>query len=110
METHINYEVKMNKLAIKDLHNIKFYLDGFDPSIFIALTYEIDGLIESLKYQPYMYATFKKRHNKQYRKAIIRNYVVVYDVDDVSKQVYIDRIFHGSEDYMKKIFFNKDVI
>lgn len=93
----------MNKLAIKDLYKIKFYLDGFDPSIFISFSYQLDEVINSLRYQPYMYAKFKVRHNKEYRRIVIRNYIIVYDVIEDVKEVHIDRVFHKLEDYTKNL-------
>ena len=38
-----------------------------------------------------------------YRKAGIRNYVMVYEVDEAAKQVTILRLFHGKQDYAKLI-------
>ena len=50
-----------------------------------------------------MYAKFKVRHNKEYRRIVIRNYIIVYDVIEDVKEVYIDRIFHKLEDYTKNL-------
>lgn len=35
-----------------------------------------------------------------YRKAIIKNYILVYRVDDKNKIVYILRIFYGRQNYI----------
>ena len=38
-----------------------------------------------------------------YRKAIIKNYVMIYRVDEDKKIVYILRFFYGRRDYEKLI-------
>ena len=38
-----------------------------------------------------------------YRKAVIRNYIMVYKVDKDAKAVYVMRLFHGRRDYEKLI-------
>ncbi len=34
-----------------------------------------------------------------YRRAVIRNYIMVYKVDDAARQVTILRLFHGKQNY-----------
>lgn len=52
---------------------------------------------------PLMYEAFRDPYLKElgYRKAVIRNYIMVYKVDERAKTVYILRLFHGRQDYEK---------
>lgn len=38
-----------------------------------------------------------------YRKATIKNYVLVYKVDEAARAVTIHRFFYGAQDYVKLI-------
>ena len=40
---------------------------------------------------------------KEYRRAIIKNYVVIYSVDEEKKEVYLHKFFYGGSDYINKI-------
>lgn len=39
----------------------------------------------------------------QYRRAIIKHYVMVYRVDEAEKAIYVLRFFYGARDYEKLI-------
>ena len=44
-----------------------------------------------------------KPHNEVYRKLVIDNYIVLYEVDENYKQVVVYRIIYGKTDYLKII-------
>lgn len=48
------------------------------------------------------YSNIKIR-NTEYRRIIIKGYVIVYDIDAVGSIVYIDGVFYHSEDYYKNV-------
>ena len=52
-----------------------------------------------------MYVSCNDPHLKSlgYRKAVIRNYILIYKVDETEKIVYLMRLFHGRQDYEKLI-------
>ena len=54
---------------------------------------------------PLMYETCHDPYLKElgYRKAVIRNYILIYKVNSETKTVYIMRLFHGRQDYDKLI-------
>ena len=39
-----------------------------------------------------------------YRKIVVKNYILIYEVDDEKKNINLLRIFYGRSDYMR--FFN----
>lgn len=98
------YNIKITVPAIDDLYRMKFYLDGYDPSIFISIIIELELIANHLINQPYMYAMFKTLHNCVYRKVNLKKYILIYDIDDGNKVVYIDRIYHGRENYQQKFY------
>ncbi len=58
-----------------------------------------------LERMPLMYEACHDPYLKElgYRKAGIRNYIMVYKVDEERKTVNILRLFHGRQDYEKLI-------
>lgn len=74
----------------------------------IAAASLLDDIVQScdyLKHMPLMYEACRAPHLKElgYRKAVIRNYVMVYKVDETEKTVYLMRFFHGRQNYEKQI-------
>ncbi len=70
-----------------------------------SLVGAIEKSYDEIARMPLMYEACHDPHLKKlgYRKAVIRNYSMVYKVDEVAKTVYILRLFHGRQDYMKLI-------
>ncbi len=65
----------------------------------------VEKSYDGIERMPLMYEACHDPHLKElgYRKAVIRNYIMVYRVDEGSKTVYILRMFHGRQDYEKLI-------
>ena len=70
-----------------------------------ALLDEVEKTYDSLERMPMMCETCRDPYLKErgYRKAVIRNYIMVYTVDEDAKTVSIMRFFHGRQDYAKLI-------
>lgn len=97
------FEIVFTAPAVYDLKRIKTYLDGLDPSIFIAFINEMERRTNSLEICPYIASVFLILHGKKYRRLRVKGYIVVYDIDDRKNMLFIDRIFHHNEDYYHKI-------
>ncbi len=65
----------------------------------------VEKSYDDIERMPLMYEACHDPHLKElgYRKAVIRNYIMVYRVDEGNKTVYILRLFHGRQDYEKLI-------
>lgn len=63
----------------------------------------IEKSYDGIERMPLMYEACHDPHLKElgYRKAVIRNYIMVYKVDEGSQTAYILRLFHGRQDYEK---------
>ena len=66
---------------------------------------EILKIIDILEYSPFIYPKIirYKSLGKNYRKITIKNYVIVYDVDETNNKVYLDHMFYGKSNYINKI-------
>ena len=65
----------------------------------------IEQCYDEIERMPLMYEACHDPHLRElgYRKAVIRNYIMIYQVDKDSETVNILRFFHGRQDYEKLI-------
>ncbi len=65
----------------------------------------VEKSYDGIERMPLMYEACHDPHLKElgYRKAVIRNYIMIYRVDEGAKTVYILRMLHGRQDYEKLI-------
>ena len=70
-----------------------------------ALLDAVGKAYDDLEHMPLMYDACRDSHLKGlgYRKAVIRNYVMIYKVDKERETFYILRLFHGRQDYVNLI-------
>jgi len=54
---------------------------------------------------PYMYAQCHnpKLQKEGYRRAVIKNYILVFKVNEEAKRVVVHRFFYGRQDYIRLI-------
>ncbi len=101
------YKLVISKLAHQDLESIVSYIaiQLVNPKAAGDFLDEVDKCYSYLKSKPWMYAKCQdKRLEKEgYRKVIIKNYVLVYKIDEESKTVNILRFFYGTQDYANMI-------
>ncbi len=69
------------------------------------LLIKFEKLVETLEDSPFIYSKVRRYEvlAKEYRRAIIKKYVVIYDINEEEKKVYLDNIFYGGSDYINKI-------
>lgn len=63
----------------------------------------IESEIEILGYMPKMYMKIEKfdEAKSQYRRTIIKNYVLLYTIDEDNNIVYISNIYYSKRNYLK---------
>ena len=97
------YKIFFTADALYDLKQIKHYLDGYDPSIFYTLFDKIKNHMSILEIHPYINMVFLIHRGIEYRRLNIKEYRVIYNIDESDNVVYIDRCFHYREDYYEKM-------
>lgn len=57
---------------------------------------------DNISLNPLMYALCDNNRlkSKEYRKAVIKNYIMFYRVDEVKQTIYIMRFIYGRRDYI----------
>lgn len=101
------YKLIVSELAHQDLEKIVSYIaiQLANPRAAGDFLEEVDKCYGYLKSNPMMYAKCQdKRLEKEgYRKALIKNCVLVYKITESSKTVSILRFFYSAQDYLKQI-------
>ncbi len=101
------YKLIVSELAHQDLDNIVSYIavQLANPKAAGDFLDEVNACYGFLKSNPMMYEKCQdKRLTKEgYRKAVIKNYILVYKINEATKTVNIMRYFYGAQDYTKLI-------
>ena len=103
MDTN-NYEVILTDVAKEELEEIYEYISEhlLEVSTANKLMNKIEQNILRLEQSPYSCVEVHiKHHNEVYRRLVIDNYIVLYEIDEKYKQVVIYRVIYGKMDYLK---------
>ena len=105
MDTN-NYEIVVTDIAREELEEIYDYIYNnlSNENAANKLMDKIEQAIFTLEENPYKCVEIHIRQsNDVYRKLIVDNYIVLYDVDEEYKQVVIYRAIYGKRNYLKII-------
>ena len=98
------YNVEITQQADEDLDSIVKYIsdDLASPGAASDFADKVFDCYDRLEGNPNIYsecydAYLKSEH---YRRAVIKNYVLIYKVFEEQKQVIVYRFFHGMQDYI----------
>jgi len=101
------YSVDVSDSAEQDLDLIIAYIAQQlaapkAASDLLDAVYECYDYLES---NPYLYEQCRdpKLYSEGYRRAVIKNYILVYKVYEDSKTVVVHRFFYGGQDYTNLI-------
>ena len=99
--TEYNYNIKQNETFKKDLKNIYLYIDEIlnKKTIAINLINMITKKIKILNYFPFANKLLKKNKNFEYRKLIIKNYIIIYKINLKEKEINILHIYNQKVNY-----------
>ena len=102
-----SYKIFFTDNAILDMNNIFEYISKklYLPNSARRLMKEINDRIENLKYMPKIYNVIKKNDllENEYRKIVIKNYVIIYTINEYTKTVYIANLYYSRSNYFSKI-------
>lgn len=99
------YKLVITELAQSDLDSIVNYI-AVHLANPVAAGHFLDRVEEcyrSLKTNPFIYSKSNdiRLEKEGFRKAVIKNYVLMFKVNEKSKTVIIYRLFYGARDYLK---------
>ena len=99
------YKLEYLPIARHDMVEIARYISQelFDPSAAENLAYEMVQAAERLAGFPYICPIHHgpKPLKNEYRKLIVKNYIMFYWVDEKEKKIVIARVIYSRRDYEK---------
>ena len=101
--TEYNYSIKQAESFKRELRNIYEYIcyELKEPNIAIKLINLITEKINIIKQYPLTFEILLKRENLEYRKFIVKNYVIIYRVNLENREVYILHIYNQRKNKRK---------
>ena len=101
------YKIIFTNDAIKDMDNIFNYISEklYAPNSARNLMKKVNDTIDNLKYMPKAYSVIKKfpELEMEHRRIVVKDYVIIYTVDEDTKSVYIINMYYGGSNYLIKI-------
>ena len=98
-----NYQIKLMTRAQRDLDGIYAYIAGtfLEPGTAVKMIEALEEGIISLESMPYRYPERKRGiyANKGYRQLFVKNYTIVYRIDEVSKSVLVVTVRYSASDF-----------
>lgn len=103
----LEYKIIFTNDAVKDMDRIFRYISEnlYSPNAARDLMNRVIEAIDKLKYIPKAHNVIKK-HSKlkmEYRRVVIKNYVIIYTMDEIMKIIYVVNVFYARSDYLVKI-------
>ena len=90
---------KLLKLAERDLEGILEYKSMLYPGTAGRFIDELEEVLDNIAEFPLMYPVYE--NNPRYRRAIVNEYLLFYQVVDKKPKVRVCRILHGKRDLIK---------
>jgi len=101
------FTLEITASAEADLDQITDYLGTTlaNPPAALAFLDEVGRISDTLEETPLLYPLCSDSRLAElgYRKAIVRTYILVYEIDETAQAVRVLRFFHESENYASKL-------
>jgi len=101
------YRLVISELAHNDLEHISDYIvtELASPNAAIDFLDDVAKCYERLRENPFLYEQCRdlRLQKEGYRRAVIKNYILIYKVLEPEKEVVIYRFFYGRQEYLRLI-------
>ncbi|MCL2433271.1 MAG: type II toxin-antitoxin system RelE/ParE family toxin [Clostridia bacterium] len=99
----MEYKLDISETAQKDLDEILTYITEtlFAPDAAARFADEVETCYLRLQANPFIYAIshMPQLAKKGFRRAPVKNHLILYKIDEAKQIVYITRIFYGARNY-----------
>ena len=103
-KSSMEYKVVISETCLEEIEDICDYIETKLKADKASdrLRIKIRDNIRNLKHSPERFATSgkKDRKNREYRKIIIGNYVILYTIIEEDKAVLVSHMYYTGKDYM----------
>lgn len=102
--TELNYVINYDNSFKRQMRNIYEYISENLKKKKIAnkLLKTIDNKIKILEIFPFAYKLYKKEENFEYRKLIVKNYIIIYKINLKEREIFISHIYNQKFNYYEK--------
>lgn len=104
---NMEYNVKLTEEFIEEIEEICQYIEEKLKNIDASnrLREKIMYNVLLLENTPQMFAEIEKfdKTERQYRRFVVNNYIVLYTIDEDKKDVYISHIYYGARNYIDNL-------
>ena len=101
------YNIVVSKEAHKDMDDIVHYIaiELVNPAAAAGFLEDVEKNYHTVINNPSMYSLCQdaKLSREGYRKIVIKNYLILYRIDDETQTVFIVRIIYGGRNYTELI-------
>ena len=101
------YTLEITASAESDIDQVTDYLGNelANPPAALAFLDEVERVSDTLEETPELFPLCADSRLAElgYRKAIVRAYILVYEIDEALSVVRVLRFFHESENYAQKL-------
>jgi addiction module RelE/StbE family toxin len=104
---HIKYKIVITPTARREINRIYDYIlyDLNAEKAAKQLMQKVEAVIQELKYSPKIYVSIDKLDGvkRRYRRIVIRNFIILYTVDEESNIVYVAHMYYSGRNYLDLI-------
>ncbi len=102
------YNVIITPTAYREISRIYEYIteDLCAENAAKRIMKKVEEEIQKLKYTPRMHQRIKKIDDlkRTYRRIVIKNYVLLYTIDEETRTVFISHMYYGGKNYIDNKF------
>ena len=102
--TESNYVINYDDSFRREMRNIYEYISENlkERKIANKILKIIDNKIKLLEIFPFAFKLYKKEEKVEYRKFIVKNYIIIYKINLEKKEIFISNIYNQKFNYKKK--------
>lgn len=103
MDTN-NYEVEFTEECLQEIKKVYNYIKDnlYATNSAENLMNMVEEFTNNLAYAPKIYAEIPRYRgtNSTYRRIVIKNYILLYTIDEESRKVYVSHMYYGGSNYL----------
>ena len=104
MDTNKKYKIRFTKECKREMDNIYQYISRklYSPNSAKELMRMVEKSIYNLKEMPEIHGIIKQHDDLdlQYRKIVVKNYIIIYTILEEHKTVSIVHMYYGKSNYI----------
>ena len=101
------YKIVFSPTSKKQFKKIYKHIsnNSSEKNVALKLMKEIEDKVKLLEYAPHIHIKIGKKDSKnhEYRRLIVKNYIILYIILEEKKKVRITHIFYNKSDYFNKL-------